>query len=49
MKQHLWMKAKSSPSAFAANMGAPMPRKARHAPSGMGGKMKMGKSKKKYK
>jgi hypothetical protein len=34
-KKHLWAKAKSSASAFAANMGVPMHRKAKKAPAGM--------------
>lgn len=40
-KKHLWAKAKASPGMFAANMGIPMHRKARKAPSGYG--MKSGK------
>lgn len=35
MKKRNWGKAKSKPSAFAANMGLPMHRRARKAPAGM--------------
>ena len=35
LKRQLWAKAKSSASAFAANMGLPVHRKAKKAPAGM--------------
>jgi len=41
MKKKNWSKAKAGAGKFAANMGVPMHRKARKAPSGYG--MKKGK------